>query len=147
MIYMLLCISFFLAMSAFKSQCREWLSLALITALIWANSQIFDHNSDILYWNRAAITFAGAYYLCSIKSFLGYYQAFIYALTLLAYTALAYDVSQGRDILIYNNYEAVIYGLVICQIFGVFTTIRACHLDIYSIFNARVANLQRGYKR
>lgn len=56
---------------------------------------------------------------------------------------LAYDVSQGEHVLIYNNYETVIYGLVACQFVGIFTAIRYVDYDHIKRGVRGVLHLQR----
>ena len=119
----------FLLLAIHPSHRREWLVVACVTFLVWVNTEAFHHNDPRLYWNRAIVTFVGAGWLCWYRSFTGYYHASIYLLTLITYGALAFDVSQGRHILIYNYYEAVVYGLVGCQLIGTFPTLRAAYHD------------------
>lgn len=141
--FMLLLALLFIMLSIYGQHRIEWITVAAVTALVWLNLHLLDHNDTRLYFNRAIITFAGAAILTSRGSFIGYYHATIFALTLLAYSALALDVSQGRHILIYNNYEAVIYGLVGCQLIGIFPTVWAIYRDIDSSASFGVADIFR----
>lgn len=132
---MLVLCSLFLMLAIHPSHRLEWLVVACVTFLVWVNTEMFNHNDPRLYWNRAIVTFVGAGWLCWFRSRLGFYHAIIYALTLSAYGALAFDVSQGRHIVIYNYYEAVIYGLVGYQLVGIFPTVRIVYNDfIYGRF-------------
>lgn len=88
-----------------------------------------DKNGDALYWLRTIGTTAVAVLACIPRTTLGFYQAFIQLAMLCSYVMLAYDVTQGKHVLIYNNYETVIYGLVACQFFGIFTAIRHVNYD------------------
>lgn len=141
MFFMLLLTILFLAMASYKAHRVEWLIIATVTVLVFINLHLFDSNDPRLYWNRAAITFLGASALCVRCSFIGYYHAVVFVLTLCAYGALAYDVSQGAHILIYNHYEAVIYGLVGCQLIGIFPTIWSDYRDWHSSYRAGMADL------
>lgn len=88
-----------------------------------------DRNGDTLYWLRTISTTAVAVLACIPRTTIGYYQSVVLLATLCAYAALAYDVSQGQHVLIYNSYETVIYGLVACQFIGIFTAIRYVNYD------------------
>lgn len=133
----------FLLLATHPSHRREWLVVACVTFLVWVNTEAFHHNDPRLYWNRVIVTFVGAGWLCWFRSRLGFYHAAIYFLTLSAYGALAFDVSQGRHIVIYNYYEAVIYGLVGCQLVGVLPTVRTAYNDFVHGRVVRSANLSR----
>lgn len=93
----------------------EWSIMCVVTVLVIANATLLNHNDPQLYINRSLITVFGALILCVFSTTLGFYQAIIYLLTLVAYGALQYDVDNGRHILIYNHYEVVIHGLIVCQ--------------------------------
>lgn len=88
-----------------------------------------DRNGDALYLLSAVGSTFAAVLLCVPKTITGYYQSIIQLCILCSYGALAYDVSQGQHVLIYNNYETVIYGLVACQFVGIFTAIRYVNYD------------------
>jgi hypothetical protein len=141
--FMLVPCGLFLLLAINPSHRREWLVVACVTFLVWVNTEVFHHNDPRLYWNRAIVTFVGAGCLCWCRSRLGFYHATIYFLILSAYGALAFDISQGRHILIYNYYEAVVYGLVGCQLVGVLPTVRTAYNDFIHGSFAIFANLQR----
>jgi len=88
-----------------------------------------DRNGDALYWFNTIGSTVVAIAACIHGAKHSYYQAFIQLCILCAYAALAYDVSQGQHVLIYNSYETVIYGLVACQFVGIFTAIRYVDYD------------------
>ena len=88
-----------------------------------------DRNGDTLYWFRTIGTTVVAVLACIPRTTIGYYQSILQLCILCSYGALAYDVSQGQHVLIYNNYETVIYGLVACQFVGIFTAIRYVNYD------------------
>lgn len=129
MIYLLLCAIVFWLMSVIGKNRREWLTLAAVTIINFVITVIFDRNGTTLYALVPITTSVGAYVLCKCWSQLGFYHAIILFTTLAAYAALAFDVSQGRHVLIYNNYEAVIYGLVGCQLISVFPTLWVAYRD------------------
>lgn len=93
-----------------------------------------------------AVTSIGAVALCTSASFLGFYQSAILLLTLVAYVALEFDITQGAHVLIYNNYEAVIYGLVGCQFITIYPTIRLTYNDIIKYRFGRNGNNKRGQR-
>ena len=88
-----------------------------------------DKNGELLYYLRAIVSTIAVVILCNKLTIHSCYQAVIQLLILCAYLALAYDVTQGRHMLIYNNYETVIYVLVACQFIGVFTALRLVDND------------------
>lgn len=90
-----------------------------------------DKNGDTLYWLRMIAAFIVGSLMVRRNDTLGYYQAFIQVAIMCSYAALSFDVSQGKHVLIYNNYETVIYGLIICQFIGVHKSIRAFNYDCF----------------
>lgn len=110
----------------------EWAVLAVLMVLLWCNKEMLDRNGSALYLVRGFLLFASALLLSLSRSALGFYQAIILLCILITYAALAYDVAAGRDILIYNNFEAWTHGLVACQLIGVFPTLRDLYCDLNS---------------
>ncbi len=98
---------------------------------LWCNKELLDRNGDALYIVRASLAFVGAMLLLIPKSLIGFYQSVILLGILAAYGALAYDVARGEHFLIYNNYETVTYGLVVCQLIGVLPSIWTSYRDRY----------------
>jgi hypothetical protein len=123
-----------------------WLIVAACMLAQWVNVQLTDVEGVCRYWNRSVIVTATGLLLLRHGSWLSYYHALITFVTIVAYAALAYDVTQGRHILIYNNYEGFIYGLVGCQLIAIFPTLWAAYRDHDSSRSAWLVNLQR-YKR
>lgn len=75
------------------------------------------------------------------KTKLGYYQAFIQLIILIAYGCLEYDTGRGEHVLIYNNFEVVIYGLVASQFVAIFPEIWfACYNRYTDYFTSREYN-------
>ncbi len=140
--YLLICSLFFIAFSLHRPHRVEWLIVAAVACFIWANVHAFDFDGVQLYRNRSAIMFFGASALCFRRSLLGYYQSSIFVMTLCAFWALEYDVEQGTSI-IYDNYEAVIYGLVGCHFVGAFPTLRAAYRDLAPGRGSRMADILR----
>lgn len=128
-------------MLLYKKHRLEWIIVLSVTILVILNRNYIDTSSDYYYISRSGITFIGATCLVTCRSFIGFYHACIFALTLVAYWALAFDVSQGKHVLIYNNYEAIIYGLVGCQLIGTIPTIWAAYRDNVAGSSALLANL------
>jgi hypothetical protein len=116
--------------------------VAVVYFAEWVNVQSFDLDNQCLYLSRSVIVFSGAIALCSNRTLLGYYQASVLAMTLCAYLLVEYDAGHGTN-LIYDNYEAVIYGLVGCQFIGSFPTIWSACRDFFAGSGASVANILR----
>ena len=130
--YLIYCAIAFLVISYYSRFKFEWFVLAILYVLLWCNKEYFLKTDDLLYIIRAALTYVSANILIYKKSKLALYQAFILFIILLAYGCLSYDVSMQKHILIYNNYEAVIHGLVCCQLLGVLPEIWRCCYNHYS---------------
>lgn len=127
-----------------KNHRSIWLIVSACMFLQWVNVQFTDVEGVCRYWNRAAIvTVSGVCLLVRPRSWMTFYHSIILLVTLVAYAALAYDVAHGMHILIYNNYEATIYGLVGCQLIAIFPTIRLAYRDHHSDIRAWLVNLQR----
>ena len=103
--------------------------LCCLNTFLLIISLLCDKNGDALYLLRTIGTTAVAVLACIPRTTIGFYQAFIQLAILCSYVMLAYDVTQGKHVLIYNNYETVIYGLVACQFVGIFTAIRDVNYD------------------
>ena len=102
-----------------------------------------DRNGDALYWFNTIGSTVVAIAACIHGAKHSYYQAIIQLCILCSYLALAYDVSHGQHVLIYNSYETVIYGLVACQFVGIFTAIRYVDYDHIERCLRRGLHLQR----
>lgn len=122
MFFIFLAVAFALLASIRKVR-NVCIALCTLNTFLLFVTLLCDKNGDALYLLRAIGTTVCAISLCIPKTALGFYQAVIQLAILCGYAALAYDVSQGKHILIYNNYEMVIYGLVACQFAGIFTSL------------------------
>lgn len=98
--------------------CGLNVSLLIMTTLC-------DKNGDALYWLRMVAAFIAGSLMVKRNDTFGYYHAIIQVCIMCAYAMLSYDVSQGKHVLIYNDYETVIYGLITCQFVGVHKSLRA----------------------
>ena len=121
----------------------EWLTLCVVTVINFVLTCVLSNEDPMLYKLVPTVTFVGAVGLCIPRTTLGFYHSIILLVTLVAYAALAYDVAHGMHILIYNNYEATIYGLVGCQLIAIFPTIWLAYSDYHSDIRAWLVNLQR----
>lgn len=130
--YLLYCALVFIVISALSRCKKEWFILAILYILLWCNKEYFLNTVQSLYVIRSLITFVAAMLLVRNKTKLGYYLAFTLFMTMLAYSALAYDVAMDKHILIYHNYEAVIYGLVASQFIGIFPNLWRCCYSAYT---------------
>ena len=134
----------FLILSKITNNKTEWLVIAVLSFLLLANKSLFDRNGEILYYVRGFATSIAAIYLMTRLTVMGFYQGFILILSVVAYLALAYDISQHKHVLIYNNYGAVIHGLVFCQFLGVFPFIRNINRTINATNNINPYNYKDG---
>jgi len=121
--YLLFSGSLFSVLSMITKNKTEWLTIAILSFLLLANKSIFDHNGEILYYVRGFATSIAAIILITRLTALGFYQGLILILSVIAYLFLAYDIATDSN-LIFDNYGAVIHGLVFCQFLGVFPAIR-----------------------
>ena len=146
MIY-LLCLSvLYLMLSIVKINQRVWLLLSLLYFCLWINTILFEPSDDRLYLVRSVITLVIALTLLKKETILSLYHSSILWLTLLAYCLLAFDVSQGVNVCIYNKYEEVMYGIIILQLLGSFTTIRAGISDFFTNGNVKFWHYKRSGK-
>lgn len=131
--YLIYCASIMYIFANLSKNKIEWFTLSVLFFLLWCNKEYFQNTDEALYYIRAFFCFAAAYILSSKSTKLGLYQAFILFVVLSSYAALAYDVANHKHIMIYNNFEGVIHGLVICQFLGVVPELWRFCLHIYSI--------------
>ncbi len=117
--------------------------LCALNVFLFTSTSLCDKNGDTLYLLRTIAATVVAVLSCVPRTTLGYYQSIIQLCILCSYSALAYDVSQGQHVLIYNNYEMVIYGLVACQFVGFFTAICNINYDHIKRGVCRNLHLQR----
>lgn len=142
MFYLLACSVMFLVAACLGRNRFEWLTLSGLYAANYTLTLILGSEGSALYALVPIVTFVSAVMLCKPRTALGFYHAIILLSTLIAYAALAFDVSQGRHVLIYNNYEAVIYGLVGCQLVTVFTALLSAYNDYNTSGDTNLARLQ-----
>lgn len=130
---LLYCSAFFAVMAVPKRHRFEWAVLAVLAALTWFNKEIFDHNGSALYYVRAFLTFGAAIALSRAGTFLGYYQAAILLLTLIAYCVLAYRTAEGTLYAsVILEYRESIHALVMGQFIGVMPAIWDCYRRLNS---------------
>ncbi len=141
--YLLYCAIIFAVVAIPERHRFEWSVLAILMVLLWCNKELLDRNGDALYIIRASLAFVGAMFLLLPKSLIGFYQAVILLAILAAFGALSYDVARGENFLIYNNYETVTYGLVICQLIGILPSVWASYRDRYPSSGLASRYLQR----
>lgn len=143
----LLVYSFLFFLLACLKICRkETVLLAVLAIFLWCNKEYYENTDNELYYIRSFLAFTSAYILLSFKTKIGIYQAGIQSLILIAYLGLAYDVINNKHILIYNNYEAVIYGLVAFQFIGFFPNLRDRLYDIFTNINFNKKYYYEGQK-
>lgn len=93
---------------------------------------MYSNTDPELYFIRSMLTLFAALILLRANSKFGLVHSLILLFTLVVYFMLAYDVSQNMHVLIYDYYEAVIYGLVICQLLTAYPTIRASYIYFFT---------------
>ena len=123
--YRFVLLALFLSMCFSRQHRAVWLTVSAVCVAELFAWLAYGHNDAELYVIQSTAALLGGSALCRVNTKLALYYAAIYALTLCAYLALALDVAVGRPVLIYNYYEAVIYGLVAGQLIGIFPTIWA----------------------
>lgn len=146
MLYLALCAVLFGVLAIYRPSRIEWLTLCVVTVINFVLTCVLSNEDPMLYKLVPTVTFVGAVVLCIPRTTLGFYHSIILLVTLVAYAALAYDVAHGMHILIYNNYEGFIYGLVGCQLIAVLPTLWSAYCDYNSNIRTWLVNLQR-YKR
>jgi len=132
MLFQLACAIIFLLAAIPERARAENLCMSVFFIATCINTAFGDASGDLFYFTRATFAMAAAWYLSSRSSSIGFYQAIILLFVLTAYAALEYDFAHGENILIYSNFESVIYGLVICQLIGILPTIRSCYYNYHS---------------
>lgn len=123
---------------------KVWLVLAIVSACELSARLIYGHNDHGLYIMRSTAALLGGLALCRTGTRLGRWQVKVYAVTVAAYVALAFDVVMGRHVLIYNYFEGVIYGLVACQLAGILPSIRNFIISLGATNPFGLGNLRRG---
>jgi len=142
MFFVTLSIMFF-TLARYHTSRYEWAVLGGLNVALLIITTHYDKNDTALQWWRSFVAVLSGGLLCYPRTILGYYQAIIQLAILCSYAMLAYDVSQGGDILIYGKFETVIYGLVACQFVGVFTGLRTINYHRVTSFVARYLHIQR----
>ena len=135
--YLLGCSLLFFVIANYSNDKYEWLTIALLSLALLCNKEYFNNTEDALYYTRSLLSFCAAKVLISKHTRLSLYQAFIQMIILFSYAALAYDVANNKHIIIYNNFEAVIHALVVCQFIGVIPELRNSICNIFSISFSR----------
>lgn len=127
--YLLYCAIIFALVAIPKRYRFEWTVLSVLMVLLWCNKEVFDKNGEAVYVIRAMLAFGAAMLLLLPKSLIGFYQSVILLGVLTSYGLLAYDVASREYSLIYDNYEMVTYGLVLCQLIGILPSLWAGYRD------------------
>jgi hypothetical protein len=126
------------------SKCKlVWVILSLVTFTEFIAWQFYNNNDIELYVIRTTVALLGGLELCKVGGKLALWQAMVYLMTLFSYCSLAFDVMANRHILIYNHFEAVIYGLVACQLAGIFYPLDPAFIHTCYRFKAWMGCLRR----
>jgi len=140
-------LALFLAASVHRPTRSVWLCVSAVTASDMLARHFYGQDDYQLYVIRSAAAFIGATWLVSVRCALARWHLGIYVLTLLAYLGLAVDVALGTYSIFYETiYEAVIYGLVACQIIAVAPTVRIAVVHSGAALATMLEHLHRGKK-
>lgn len=135
------CALMFLIIAAVDDK-RTGYTLALVAALLFVNAHAFSAESNALYFFRSCIVFFSATFLLNKLSRQSIYQSVILFCTLISYT-LHETESALNTTLIYDHFEAVIYGLIACHFIGFFKTLWSCFVHVCSSCITGRKNIQR----
>src|SRR5690606_18821774 len=132
----------YVPLSIWSKHRHVWAIVSFVTIIELMSRLIYGHNDIELYVIRATAALFGGLFLCKISSKLAIWESLVYFSTLLAYLALSIDIAANRHILIYNHFEAVIHGLVACQLIGVFYTMAISVIHIRSNSASRMGHIR-----
>lgn len=135
------CALFFLMLARWTDK-RVCYTLSMVASLLWINAQVFSADNEILYLIRSFIIFISATYLLKTPTKQSIYQSIILFCTLISYTLHEYESALNNTI-IYDQFEAVIYGLITCHFIGIFKTLWPSGSDDDTSDRVGCKNLQR----
>lgn len=121
---------------------RVCYTLSMVASLLWVNAHVFSADNDMLYLLRGCVIFYAAIFLLKKPTKQSIYQSIILFCTLISYTLHEYESLINTKI-IYDQFEAVIYGLITCHFIGIFKTIWPSGSDDDSNCRTGCENLQR----
>lgn len=133
-------------LAIFKCTRNEAILLAILSIVLWCNKEYYNATDNELYYVRSFLAFISANIFMLFKTTTGIYQSVIQLIVLIAYVSLAYDVANNKHILIYNNFEVIIYGLVLCQFAGFFPSVWNCINNWYTDIIANSKYIYRNQK-
>lgn len=119
---------------------RVCYTLSAVAALLFINALVFSNTGFWLYFNRGLIAFCAAMYLLKRINLQSIFQSLILFVTLISYTLLQLDVINNTSI-IYDQYGAVIYGLIACHFIGVLAKLWPIGTIVSKSFRVGVRNL------
>lgn len=141
--YLFGCSALFFVIANYSENKYEWMTLSALFLCLFFNKLIFSATSDYLYYSRSFMSFFAVRLFLLKNSKFGLYQSFIQMLVLSAYCASAFDVANDRHILIYNNYKAIMHGLVACIFVGVIPELWNNICNIVSVGLTRYKHYKR----
>jgi len=120
---------------------RVCYTLSLVAALLWINAHVFSAENEVLYLLRGSIIFFSATYLLKQPVKQSIYQSVILFCTLISYTL--HEAESALNVtIIYDQFEAVIYGLITCHFIGIFKTLWPSFSNDDSSCRAGCKNIQ-----
>lgn len=132
----------YVPLSIWSKHQHVWAIVSAVTFVELTARLFYGHNDFELYVIRTTAALLGGLFLCKIGSKLAVWESLVYFSTLLAYLALSIDVAANHHILIYNHFEAVIHGLVACQLVGIFYTMAISAVHIRPNFASRMGHIR-----
>lgn len=121
---------------------RVCYTLSLVAALLWINAHVFSAENEMLYLLRGFVIFFSATFLLKKHTKQSIYQSIILFCTLFSYTLHEYESTLNITI-IYDQFEAVIYGLITCHFIGIFKTLWPIGSNDDSSCRTGCENIQR----
>tara|TARA_R110000823_G_C15716469_1_gene478159 strand:+ start:40 stop:477 length:438 start_codon:yes stop_codon:yes gene_type:complete len=125
-------LAFFLYFIIDKKNKQSWLLLSALCLLLKLNTVIFDVTCDYRYIVKCSITLVFALLLIKCNNLSSIYQSIILLLFLVVNALMLNNISNGN--FFYANYEAIIYGLVACQLFAILPGAWRCIRDIFTSY-------------
>lgn len=138
--------SLFVALSAHTPHRKVWATLAAVSIAEGLARVFYTHNDFELYVIRSTAALLGGLFLARLPQRLAWWQAGVYFLTLFAYFGLAVDVGLRTYSVFYDNFGAITYGLVFCQLIGCAPTVLAAVVHTGSSSAIRLGHLQKDKK-
>jgi uncharacterized membrane protein len=123
-------LAFFLYFIIDRKNKHSWLLLCALCLLLKFNTAIFDVTSDYRYVAKCSITLVFALLLLKCSTLNSAYQSVILLLFLVVNALMLNNISNSN--FFYASYEAIIYGLVACQLIAILPRLWRCISDSFA---------------